>query len=246
MKTNYYTIFLLIIMFSLVIADDIGTYKVNQEMQITNYCQTGDCSFINLTSLEYPNGTIIYPNTAMTQNGQTFNYSFTPTIIGEYTFVTTGDPSVTIYDSDTFNVTYSGKDTFIGINIILLLFFSSILLGVVYLNRKVNYEKWYSSILNKYKYKNYFKMTTSMVGYNLMKNTFGIYYLVGFPIMIILTDIVLTYNILPLIGFMEISMYIYSWGVLLIGLMLGGQLQEFIVTIVDDIKNLNWGFSSGK
>jgi len=246
MKKQLYLMFAIILMFSLVVADDIGTYKLNQEMQITNYCQVGSCSYINLTSLEYPNGTIIYPNVLMTQNDQIFNYSFTPTIIGEYTFVTSGDPSDIIYDSDTFDVTYNGENTFVGINIILLLFFSSLILIVFYLNKKINYEKWYASILNKYKYRNFFKFSMSMVGYNLVKNTFGIYYLIGFPIMIILTDIVLTYNIIPLLGFMEISMYIYTWGVLLIGLMLGGQLQEFIVTIVEDIKNLNWGFENGE
>lgn len=244
MKTNYYTIFLLIIMFSLVSAENIGTYKVNQSMEITNYCQAGVCTYITLVSLELPNGTIIYPDTNMTKNSQAYNYSYSPNEIGEYTFVTCGDSTINVCDSDTFDVTYNGEERFVGINIILLLFFSFILLSVFYLNRNINYEKWYSSILNKYKYKNYFKFTMSMIGYNLIKNTFGVYYLVGFPIMIILTDIVLTYNIISLTGFMEISMYIYSWGVLLIGLMFGGQLQEFIATIVEDIKNLNWGFGN--
>lgn len=244
MKRYFFFLLMATFLITLVSADNIGTFKVNEPMEITNYCQAGVCTYITLVSLEYPNGTIIYPDTNMSKNEQAYNYSFTPTEIGEYTFVTCGDSTIAICDSDTFDTTYTGKDTFIGINIILLIFFSAILSGVIYLNRKINYEKWYKSILKKYEHKNYFKFITSMVGYNLIKNTFGIYYLIGFPIMIILTDIILTYNILPLIDIAEVTMFIYTWGVLLIGLMLGGQLQEFIVKLVEDIKNSNWGFDN--
>ncbi len=237
--------FMFFFMFALVSAENIGDYKVDDTMEITNYCQAGSCTYITLVSLELPNGTIIYPNTNMTKNGQVYNFTYIPDQIGEFTFVTTGDPSSVIYDSDTFDVSYNGSKTFVGVNIILLLFFVSLLLGVVFLNRKVNYEKWYAKILEKYKYKNFFKMTISMVGYNLMKNTFGIYYLIGFPIIIILTDIVLTYNVVALVGLMTISMYVYAWGVLLIGLMLGGKLQEFIHTIKEDGENLMWGVPLG-
>ena len=244
MKRYFFFALMITLLISLVSADNIGDFQLNQPMEITNYCQAGVCTYITLVSLELPNGTILYPNTNMTKNEQVYNYSFTPTEIGEYTFVTCGDSTIAVCDSDTFNSTYTGKDTFVGISIILLIFFSSILGGVIYLNRKINYDKWYKSILKKYEHKNYFKFTMSMIGYNLIKNTFGIYYLIGFPIMIIITDIILTYNISSLTDLAEVTMFVYSWGVLLIGLMLGGQLQEFIVKIVEDIKNLNWGFDN--
>jgi hypothetical protein len=244
MKKYFVGVFIFIFMFTLVSAENIGNFQVDQPMEITNYCQAGVCTYITLVSLELPNGSIVYPDASMTKNNQAYNYSYTPDQIGEYTFVTCGDSLIAICDSDTFDVSYNGQDTFVGVNIILLIFFSSFIILFMYLHKKVNFDKWYSSIMKKYEHKNYFKMTMSMVGYNLIKNTFGIYYLIGFPIMIILTDIVLTYNITSLIGFMTISMYIYAWGVLLIGLMLGGQLQEFIYRIVDDAKNLNWGISN--
>ena len=244
MKRYFFFILIIAFILPLISADNIGLFKIDKQMEITNYCNAGSCTYVTLVSLEYPNGTIIYPNTNITRNEQAYNYSFTPTEIGEYTFVTCGDSTINVCDSDTFTSTYTGKETFMSINIILLLFFSSLLLGVIYLNRKINYEKWYKKILEKYKHKNYFKFTMSIVGYNLIKNTFGLYYVIGFPIMIIITDIIFTYNILSLVGLAETMMFIYTWGVLLIGLMFGGQLQEFLSTIIEDIKNLNWGFDN--
>lgn len=242
---NKYFLFILIVMCitTLIGAENVGLYEVDKEMQITNYCVIGDCTYITLISLEMPNGTIIYPNTNMTMNEKVYNYSYTPTQIGQYTFVTCGDSITNVCDSDTFDVSFTGKETFVGINIILLLFFSSLLIIVAYLNKTTNYNKMYTGLMEKYKYKNYFKFSLSMVWYNLIKNSFGLYYLIGFPIMTIITDIVLTYNVISLTGFIEVAMYCYAWGVLLIGLMIGGQLQEFIATIVEDIKNQNWGFT---
>ena len=115
---NYLFVFLfLMFILPLVSAENIGTYKVNQPMEITNYCQAGNCSYVTLISLEYPNGTITYPNTNMTNNSaKSFNYSFTPDTIGEYTFVTCGDSLIVVCDSDSFDVTYTGRqcDTFRG------------------------------------------------------------------------------------------------------------------------------------
>jgi len=153
MKFNYCLVFIFLFMFVLVSAENIGDYKVDEPMEITNYCQAGDCTHITLISLELPNGTVIYPGANMTKIGQAYNYSYTPNQIGQYTFITCGDSTIAVCDSDTFDSSYSGEKTFVGVNIILLLFFISILLGVVFLNRKMDYEKWYKKILKKYEHK---------------------------------------------------------------------------------------------
>lgn len=98
-------------------ATSIGTYKLNEPMQITNYCQVGTCTYMNLTSLQYPNGTLLNLNAAMTKNVQDFYYPFTPTETGEYTFTTCGDPSGVVCDKDTFEATPNGNS---GTNNILL------------------------------------------------------------------------------------------------------------------------------
>jgi hypothetical protein len=98
-----------IMMFGIVSAESIGVFKQNQEMQITNYCSTADCTYANLTRIILPNSTIINVNEEMTQIGNDFNYSYTPTLIGTYSFNTCSNPSgESVCDSDTFEVTTSG------------------------------------------------------------------------------------------------------------------------------------------
>lgn len=111
-----------IFLISSVSAESIGSYKQAQEMQITNYCSIGSCTYMNLTSLELPNGTIIYYNAAMTQNQQSFNYSYTPIELGTYTFGTCGDPEgILVCDSDTFEVTPSGRNGSDNIALVIIL-----------------------------------------------------------------------------------------------------------------------------
>ena len=89
---------------------NIGTFKQGQQIQITNYCSTANCSYANLTAIISPNGTIDYVNQIMTKNGQNFNYSYTPNVSGTYKFNTCSDPAGTEFcDSDSFTITPSGR-----------------------------------------------------------------------------------------------------------------------------------------
>lgn len=100
-------------------ATNIGTFLPNQEMQITNYCSTGGCTYANLTSLQLPDGTVLNLNAAMTQNGQNFNYTYIPLQVGTYTVNTCADPSGTVVcDSDTF-IVGGGSLAFIVVGILL-------------------------------------------------------------------------------------------------------------------------------
>ncbi|NHZ85632.1 MAG: hypothetical protein GWP19_07105 [Planctomycetia bacterium] len=95
---------------SLVGATNIGTFKQGQQMQITNFCFTANCSYANLTIIISPNGTINYVNSPMTKNGQNFNYSYVPNVSGTYRFNTCSDPGgVEFCDSDSFTITPSGR-----------------------------------------------------------------------------------------------------------------------------------------
>jgi len=95
---------------TLVSATNIGIFKQNTEMQITNFCSTGDCTYANLTSIILPSGTVNYINEFMTQTENDFNYTYTPTQIGTYTFKTCSNPEgASVCESDTFEVTYSGQ-----------------------------------------------------------------------------------------------------------------------------------------
>lgn len=110
MKKIFIFLILGLFLFSLVGAASIGTIKQGEEMQITNYCQDGTCTYMNLTSITYPNGTTFNINAEMTKDGQNFAYDYTPMELGTYNFKTCGNPSGNyICDSDTFESTPSGN-----------------------------------------------------------------------------------------------------------------------------------------
>ncbi len=87
-------------------------FKLDEEMQITNHCSAGGCTFMKISSIKYPNGTTIYLGAAMTQNDQTFNYTFVPDQIGTYSVYYLDDPQgvIELSDSDEFIVTPEGND----------------------------------------------------------------------------------------------------------------------------------------
>jgi len=128
-------LFLGMFMFSMVSAESIGTVKVGDSIEITNYCKDASCTYMNLTSITYPNGTVENINSAMTKNGQNFNYTYTPSVIGVYSFNTCGNPSGTpICDSDTFEVTVSGSgyNSSGALTYFVILFVSVFLFGLAF------------------------------------------------------------------------------------------------------------------
>lgn len=241
MNKQFILILVVVLMITTISAEKIGTFPINEEMQITNYCRAGVCTFTTLDSLEFPNGTITYPNTNMTKNGQAYNYSFTPIALGTYTFTTCGDSIIEVCDKDTFFVNFNGEDNSIGTMIILLIFFMSLFVGYYYLNSKINYDRWYDGILKKYENKNYVKTAFSSVGYFLIRNKSSNYYLLGFPVIIIITDIVMSYNINSLFALAENLLFMYSIGIFYIAFLFIGQGQELVVKLKDDIVKMSWG-----
>ena len=249
MKFNYVVFMLLILLAPIVFAQmqNLGTFNAGEEVNLIQTCDS--CTYNNITRILYPNSTEANSEEiAMIKSGTHYSYIFNDTsTVGTYVVTGHGDlegeDTVWIYDFETIG-TEGG--TSIGANIILLIFFSLLLFSAVMLNRSINYEKWYKGILNKYENKSYVKYVLALVGYNLMKNTFIIYYFLGFPIMIMLTSIVYIYNVTSMITLIETLMYVYTWAILLVGLVVLGNLQEFIKTLTNDIKNMEWGFDKWK
>jgi len=236
-------IFALMFMLTFVGADSIGDgYKVDEEMQITNYCQAGTCTYMNLSSVELPNGTISYLNSAMTQNGQTFNSSFTPDQVGTYYFVTCGDSSVAVCDKDYFVVTYNGEtNKDVAVYIMLIVFLSCLIFGYYRLRRTIDFDKWYAGIIKKYEDKNYIKSNFSFVLYNLAKDSFLIYYSLVFVVLMMLSDIIFMFNVISLIPIIEKVVMLYSFGIIAVAFLFIGKGQELLTKLLDDLKDSNWG-----
>lgn len=69
---------------------DIGLVKQGDCIELYNYCPT--CSFINLTIIQFPDGSISNMNEAMTKTNNDYNYTFCDTILlGKYSYTTCGD-----------------------------------------------------------------------------------------------------------------------------------------------------------
>lgn len=88
--------------------DELGTFQNYKTVSLLQTCD--NCTSINITSIKYPNSTILYINSPMISNGSTYTYSFSSVdVIGEYIYTTCGNPNgVYVCESVLFNITPSG------------------------------------------------------------------------------------------------------------------------------------------
>jgi len=83
------SIFLLTLVSSLD-SGGILTGKQNNNIQLPQECAS--CSYVNITSIQYPDMTREFINTEMTKQGTSFNYTFSTTDqLGTYTYCFLGD-----------------------------------------------------------------------------------------------------------------------------------------------------------
>ena len=127
--------------------------------------------------------------------------------------------------------------------IILITFFTALLFLVAYLKNKIDFERWYKNMLKKHEKRNFVKLTFSIIGYNIMKNVYILYYLIGFVLMTLIYNIAFLYNLEVILPIFKILMFIYSWSVILIGLVLIGNIQEWAMNWMKDLEDNNWGMS---
>jgi len=121
MKNKLMLILLGVFLISFVSAEgDIGIVKQHGCIDIYNYCPT--CSYINITAIQYPNGSINTMNLAMTKTDNNYVYEFCDTsLIGGYSYTTCGDKDGTETCEDiTFEVTPSGFTGTLGFYILIL------------------------------------------------------------------------------------------------------------------------------
>lgn len=125
--------------------------------------------------------------------------------------------------------------------VFLLTFFIMLIIMFYIIDKSVNYDKWYRKIKSKYENKNYVKFVLGAITYNIMKNIFIIYYLIGLLIMTVLTGLVYNYNITSMIGVMDSLMVIYTVGIIVVGIVFLSKIQEWFMDLLDEVKNFNWG-----
>lgn len=219
---------------------------VDEEFNFTQNCY--DASYITLSTIITPNSTEVI-NTNMTSIGEgSFLYNYTPTQIGRYDFIGISDScsnTFAVYVDTTPNgKTYNTGDSLIYIFV--ALFFIAMMIGFHKVSKMVNYEKWYEEIKNKYITRNFVKWSLAAIAYNIMKNGFIVYFLLGLPIVLLLTDLVFLFNITSIALYMQSILYIYITLVVVLGVVFLGFLQEWFMDFIKQIQDINWGVENNE
>lgn len=224
------------------------TYTLNEELDIKIVCLNNgycsDASFCNINVID-PDSNLIVTNQNMTHNISYFNYTIIPNKTGMYNvkgFCKDGSLSEQI--DYTFEITQDG--TVLGtsqalINILLILLFIGLLIAFYQIKQKVDFDKWTDGIIEKYKGRNFVKMVLSMLLFQVVKNSFFMYYLLGLPIVALATSLSLLYSV-EIYAIMEVLAFLYTWGTVIIGLIFLSYVQEWVAKMWELLKDMDWGF----
>jgi hypothetical protein len=126
-------------------------------------------------------------------------------------------------------------------NLGFLAFFLIILVLFINYTNNVNLESAYSRILKLYGNKNYIKLVLASLWFNIISNRFVCYYLIGIPIMIILTNLSYMANIEVISGLMIVLLSIYFLMSILVAIYFFSYIQEWTMNLLEDLKNIGWG-----
>jgi hypothetical protein len=140
-------------------------------------------------------------------------------------------------------VTYTGEHPPTGFDgrFILLLCFVLLFVGLAYLQKEINFEKWYQKILTKYNHKNFFRIFISKLGFFFMNNPFSLFYMIGLFIMLLMYDVTRVYLLTSAHSVMEVLVMIYLFGMFFLFIELLGDIHEFFSRIRKDIAEMGWG-----
>jgi len=133
MKNKIYLILIFsIALISLTSASSLGVFKQNDCVSLYQLC--ANCTYVNISSVSYPNSTVLNINTIMTKSNVDYNYTFCETsIIGDYNYKVCGDKDgIFQCESISFIITPTGDNRGFGIFLVLV-FASMILFTAAYL-----------------------------------------------------------------------------------------------------------------
>ena len=241
-------LFIFLLSFNLVFAQGcadegwMGYSKINENKTITITCPT--CDYINFTAVD-SNQDIFLDNVGMNKSGSTFSYVFLGTDLnktGEYQI--SGYSNLDIPLGLCFDVTPTGDAdsiSYLFVNFILFLLLIGAIVGVAILNHSIDFEKWNNKIINKYEDKNPVKTLFTGLTYTFMRDSFFAYYLLGWPLLIIIEDIMYTFNILSIHTLVINMIDLYSIGIYIVGLMFIGLAFQFLRGVWKEWEDMKWG-----
>jgi len=238
------TLVLVFVMMQNITAFDIPTGHQDANISLIQYCPT--CTYVKISSVTYPDNTLVTLNKNMTDNGGIFNYTFNDTSqIGEYIYFVEGDKDGSIEgESLKFEVTPDGFD-FSIFRIVSYVFLSLLFLIVgfvyYYFSKKINFDSLEKQVERKYDGKNRIKILIYGMIFGLLEEKFMVLYLLLLPTVLFMREITILASadfIYPILNTFSI---IYGVGVLIIIVMFFGKIQEIIKMITEKIEDINWG-----
>lgn len=101
-------LFLSLFLISFVFASDIKTIKQNEEATLYQMCS--NCTYVNITSIKYPNSSVLIIGEGMNKSGEDYTYSFSDTSnVGNYYYNVCGDKDgISKCEVISFEVTATG------------------------------------------------------------------------------------------------------------------------------------------
>lgn len=223
--------------------DNFGTFKQGENIRVKQICE--DSTYINLSSITYPNSSIAVSNIEMTSSGSgEFYYDFNLTNdLGRYDVSGISDGCLKTF-TYYFDVNTNGTPQTTGHSLVYIsiaIFFILVMVGFHKITKDFNYERWYKKMQEEYTTRNFVKFSLAAILYNIMKNSFIIYFLLGLPIVVVIMDLVNSYNLSSITIYMQSFLYIYMILVTILGIVFLSFVQEWFMDFVKDIQEINWG-----
>lgn len=226
-----------------------NTFQLNEEVnypfncytQTGNYCSSTTILIINVIS---PTGSSALNNITMTYNGSNFNVTLPTNVLGRYKALihsTTSNNTITEFPYDVTPTGDCNGTSYIFVNIILFVLLSSLIIGFIILKRKIDFLKWKEKIIRKYEDKNPMKAVFAGLFYSVAKDTFLILYLLGFPLLILIEDLLRTYNVVTLNTLIVNVIDFYSIGIFIALALFVGSAYRFLKEIFEEYSNMKWG-----
>ncbi len=99
-----------VIMLGSISASSLGIFSQDSTISLHQICD--NCTFVNLTSIKFPNGSLRAFNKAMTKVNQDYNFSFSATnSLGDYKYNTCGDSDgVIVCENIDFTINKLGEE----------------------------------------------------------------------------------------------------------------------------------------
>lgn len=229
----------------------IDTYKEGQEVNLIFICTLNQqipsaSATYNVTIANHLNGSILVNNAqAVALGNGIFNYNYTFPSSEDFVIISACyDGVYNNSDREVVRVTPTGNELSLSdvmVQVFLLGFFLFLCFCFYMIKRQVNFDKWYSKIQTKYEVTNTPRAILASIGYFFMKESFMIYFLLFFPIVVIVINLITAYNLGSMDYLVNILMIFYSIGVLIAGVLMFGKFQEFVMAQIESTKNFNWG-----